>query len=232
MMFEEFLFLAATDTNSTAYKVGAAAGGVIGISLMIGLPILFIVSLVKYLTSKKPAWLVGVFGSAIPLLILVCFISYGVFKAINEGSKGGITSVPGTNMSFDMPGHWKNQKDLHDDALIGVGNVLRQEYLIVLDDSKVDFAGDLTDFSKITTDGIMENIERGTISAPKTLTINGLPAIQHEITGTVDHMNVVYFHTSIEGKDQFLQFLCWTIASKKGSAFTEFEKVVNSIEEK
>ncbi len=231
-MFEDLLLLAATDPNSTAYKVGVALGGVIGITLVIGLPILFIVSLVKYLTSKKPAWLVGVFGSAIPLLILVCFISYGVFKAINEGSEGGITSVPGTNVSFDMPRHWKKQKDLHEDALIGVGNVLREEYMIVLDDPKVDFAGDLTEFSEITTQGIMDNIGGGTISAPKTLTINGLPAIRHEITGTVDRINVVYFHTSVEGKDRFFQFLCWTIRSKQGSALTEFEKVVNSIEEK
>ena len=43
-----------------------------------------------------------------------------------------------------------------------------------------------------------------------TTTINGMPAVQYEISGNVDGVPVVYLHTTVKGEDSYYQVVGWT----------------------
>ena len=43
--------------------------------------------------------------------------------------------------------------------------------------------------------------------------LNGNPAVQYEIRGTVDNQPVVYLHTTIKGREKYYQVVGWTTES-------------------
>src|SRR5436190_9340190 len=49
---------------------------------------------------------------------------------------------------------------------------------------------------------------------PVSLTIDGHPALQDELTGTEKGTNVVFLHTTVAGGDHFQQILAWTLKSR------------------
>lgn len=240
-MIADLLQLAATDTNSTAYKVGEVIGTIIGILLMIGIPILFIVCLVKFITTKNKGWLIGLVLTCIPLVLLVGAIAVGVFmgyKNAKTNSLSGFSSkntttlvVPNSKLTLDVPSNWKNIDDLNDVADLEMGNLFQEQYLIVISEPKSDFDGNLTDYSDLTTKAMIDSIENSTTSAPVSLTVNGMPAIQHEFSGSVARTKIAYLHTSIEGGEHLYQIISWTTPSRKSTSFKVFQDVVNSAKE-
>jgi hypothetical protein len=48
---------------------------------------------------------------------------------------------------------------------------------------------------------------------PVSLTIDGHPALQDELTGTEKGTNFVFLHTTVEDGDHFQQILAWTLKS-------------------
>jgi len=69
------------------------------------------------------------------------------------------------------------------------------------------------------------------ITEPAPLKINGLPAFQAQVSGTVDGLKIDYLNTYVEGKEHFYQILTWTLASKRGAAFPRIRKAVGTFHE-
>lgn len=99
---------------------------------------------------------------------------------------------------------------IHDHCLSSEEN-----YLIVLSDAKADLKNlNLEDHAKLTRGFIEKAIKVSSISEGKSLQINGKPAIQYEIKGEVNGMNIVYLHTTVETDNYFHQILAWTLPSQ------------------
>lgn len=60
--------------------------------------------------------------------------------------------------------------------------------------------------------------------------IDGRPALQYEIRGTVDDQSVVYLHTTVEGTNDYYQVVGWTSADRYRENKNVLEKVVESFE--
>lgn len=60
--------------------------------------------------------------------------------------------------------------------------------------------------------------------------IDGRPALQYEIRGTVDDQPVVYLHTTVEGTNDYYQVVGWTSADRYRENKNVLEKVVASFE--
>lgn len=245
-MIPDFFLLAATDPNSSAYRAGEIAGSILGLLILIVVPVLFIISLVKFITTKKRGWLVGLIVSgllSIAFIVLVLVTAYNGYKtgiakaknatpSIRATGSAKVVEVPESDLSLTLPGHWVELSELNEEATLSTGNTAKEEYLIVIPENKIDFDGSLEDFSKITASGIFDNLTNSSISEPKPLLIQGLSAIQYEISGTIDHTKVSYLHTSVIGEKYFYQVLGWTVLSRKSQAFDVFHEVINSMEEK
>ena len=150
-------------------------------------------------------------------------------------ASGQLKSISSKNgqIQVEVPSSWKTQRDLHDNPDLQVANVWEDNYLIVLSDNKADF-DDLTleEHSDETRQILLESVDNIQISrGPILLEINGQPAVQYEIRGSIDKTKVVYLHTTIEGQDHFHQLIAWTLPSKFSKNRPAMESVINSFQE-
>ena len=58
--------------------------------------------------------------------------------------------------------------------------------------------------------------------------LNGNPAVQYEIRGTVNGQPVVYLHTTVKGRDNYYQVVGWTTESQYRSNKGALEAIIGS----
>ena len=137
-------------------------------------------------------------------------------------------------VQVSVPGTWTTQTNLNDEADLQVANRFNEGYLIVISDPKIDFAPEFTlqDFAELTVKTMVERLDRGRIaSGPTPTTINGRPAIRHEIHGFSNRVNVIFYHASVEGRDTYHQVLAWTLPSQEDKQKPVLERALASFME-
>jgi hypothetical protein len=228
--------------ESIGYDVGVVIGAVIGVILLIGIPIFFIVSLVFAIRQKTTVWIIMSIISGFLSLILFGLFSYGVYKGISslDTYTNNEAVVPENRVivSLDslcqitIPEHWTLLNNLHDDASMQAGNLSREEYLIVLNDYKMDFAGSLEEHVDITLSTLMSNIGNAVVENSEHIIINGYRAIRHKVRGDVDRTTIVYLQTTIEGDNAFYQIISWTLPSKEEISMEIFKNTILTFKER
>jgi hypothetical protein len=177
----------------------------------------------------KPAYFRRLFF----FLLLISFCSYGCLA--QESKPGATTVITATDNSSQVtvPETWKVDNELHDTAELQASNRAGEEYLIVLSESKEDFQNmTLEKHSETTRTTFLKSLTEPTVSEPTTLTINGLPALQYEIHGSINNLNVIYLHTTIESPKNFHQLIAWTLRSRFQKNKPELQQVINSFKER
>jgi len=61
---------------------------------------------------------------------------------------------------------------------------------------------------------MLQKMKNASATEPVSLTIDGHPAMQDELSGTEKGTNVVFLHTTVDDGDQFQQILAWTLKSR------------------
>jgi hypothetical protein len=113
------------------------------------------------------------------------------------------------------PGTWTTLPELNKQASLQVGNKHNEVYLIVITDTKADLDNlTLEQHQQRTRDRMLEKMKDASATQPVSLTINGHPALQDQITGTEKGTNVVFLHTTVDDGDHFQQILAWTLKSR------------------
>jgi hypothetical protein len=114
-----------------------------------------------------------------------------------------------------VPGTWTKLPQLNTQASLQVGNKSREVYLIVITDAKADLDSfTLQKHHEQTRDRMLQKMKNASASQPVSLTIDGHPALQDELTGTEKGTNVVFLHTTVDDGDHFQQILAWTLKSR------------------
>jgi hypothetical protein len=219
----------------TAYSAGYIVGSILGAAFGMGLFIFAIVAIVKAFTKKTTGWIVtacvcglmmlGMLGLAIAGV--VAGIAAGVNKAGTSSLTRQIVSKDG-RYSFDVPPIWKEMPQLNAEASLAAGYGLREQYMMLIVDSRKDFSGSLNDFSKLVTERIGQKMKGAVLGESQSLTVNGHPALRKRITGSTQNINLVYLHTSVELPDSYCQILCWTLESRESTAFPIYERVIQT----
>jgi hypothetical protein len=145
---------------------------------------------------------------------------------------GQVISSDDGKIQVVVPKNWKVENDLNDSADLQVANTSEENYLIVLSDLKSEL-GDFTieKHAELTRGFIEDGITVNSISDGTKLTINSKPAIQYEIRGVVNEIDVVYLHTTIETQDYFHQLIAWTLPSEFSTNGPILQSVINSFQE-
>jgi len=63
------------------------------------------------------------------------------------------------------------------------------------------------------------------------LDIGGNRAVRYRLTGTMDGLNIVYWHVTLETEDHYHQILLWSLKSKFSKNKADFDSVIQSFEE-
>jgi len=134
---------------------------------------------------------------------------------------------------FTVPALWMSGEKLNDQAQINLSNTLKNAYIILIAENKMDFADmDLSTHSEITLSTIENNLTNAKISDKTEFTINGYDAIQYQVEGMVNNLNAVYIHRTVETNKYFNQILAWSLKSKFESLKPEIIKIIDSFLEK
>lgn len=142
-----------------------------------------------------------------------------------------ITSADGDSQ-ITVPRDWSEMDDLNEVAIIQAANLFEEQYAIVIQDNKEDFADtDINAHSEATVQILLDSLTSSEVTTPTPLTVNGYTAVQTEIQGSFENINVVYLHTSIETREHFYQVVTWTLKSRFESNRSLFEQVTQSFRE-
>ena len=157
-----------------------------------------------------------VVGAFMVLLVGLGVLAYMV-TAPENGTPKTFTSTDGT-CEVRVPPTWSKQTNLNDQAGIQVANTSKEEYLLVLTEAKRDFAADMTldKYANIIVDAMKTKgtIKGITVTSPVHTQVGGLPAVQYEIEGTIDYLNLRYLVTFVDGKTHYHQIMTWSLASR------------------
>lgn len=114
-----------------------------------------------------------------------------------------------------VPGTWTKLPELNKQASVQVANKRNEVYLIVITDTKTDLDNlTLEKHHLQTRDRLLQKMKNASATEPVSLTIDGHPALQDELTGTENDTNVVFLHTTVDDGDHFQQILAWTLKSR------------------
>lgn len=165
------------------------------------------------------------------VLILAVFCGFVACEYL-PGSKPERVEFLDHSFSVVMPANWSIRSDLNSVADLQMGNLFKEAYTIVISENKADFE-DLTmeEHSAITRSMIKGEAKNCVESGPELLDIGGYPAIRYQLTGSVDGLNVVYWHVTIETVDYYHQMLLWSLESKFSKNQADFDSVIRSFEE-
>lgn len=172
-------------------------------------------------------------------VILLLFVGLGcsainqIKKKVEESTKPKVLQCTGGKCQLTVPGSWNVETDLNDGANFQAGNRLKEQYAIVISESKTDFTGEVTldDYVDIISKDISTRISDAKISDTKTLTINGYPAKQFEVSGSFNNIKANWIYTFVDAPKNFHQVLTWTLASKYEENKPVLLDVVNSFME-
>ncbi len=139
-------------------------------------------------------------------------------------------------LEITVPSTWSDDntpaRKLNDQAVLQASNRTGELYVIVLTEEKADLNDmDLKKFSEITRGSQLQSMKNATEEGPHERKINGMPAIEYTLKGSVDKANVVMKHVSVEGAKRFHQMLVWTLKSKWDAEKAGLDAVVESLKE-
>lgn len=178
------------------------------------------------------------FIKILPLAFLL-FVALGcsaisqLKKKVEETQKPKVLECTDRKCQLTVPGSWKIEKDLNDVANFQAANKISEQYAIVISESKQDFTGDvsLDYYVELITKDINTQINDAQIGETKSIMVNGYPAKQIEVSGSVEKVKAKWIYTFIDAPKNFHQILAWTIASKYDANKPVLLGVIDSFKE-
>lgn len=126
-------------------------------------------------------------------------------------------------------GFWVKRSDLNEQASLQAAYKDKELYVIVITDAKADLDNfTMEKHHQLTRDRMLKKMKNSSATEPLPLTIDGHPALQDELTGTEDHINLVFLHTTVDDGDHFQQILAWTLKSRWGDQNQLLRKITGS----
>ena len=169
-------------------------------------------------------------GVSINLIVVVLFTGLVACDLLSRKPKKVIFLED--SFSVMMPATWSKRTDLNDNADLQIGNPFKEAYAIIVSENKMDFDNlTLEGHSNLTRSFIKKSLLKYQESEPEYLTTIGkLRALRYRLTGTIEGLNVVYWHVTLETKKYYHQMLIWSLKSKFANNEADFNDVIRSFE--
>lgn len=182
--------------------------------------------------SNSAMWLIAILvgGGALGMCVVVILVSVLISKS-PLGKPKVVVATDGVSQ-VTIPGTWREIPTLNDKAEIQVGNEVSEQYLIVLTESKLDFDDiDLAEYADLAAETLETSLTNKVRSPAVPRQVQGRPALEMRITGTIDKLNIVYWLTAVEGREHYFQVLTWTLASRSNANESALRSVTDSFQE-
>ena len=136
-------------------------------------------------------------------------------------------------IAITLPTGWVQDDELNDRAQLEASNRAGQMYLIVLTQSKAEFRGMQRDtYAEITRGYLTRRLEKSEVSGPTPVSqVGGNPAVQYQVRGSLNDIDVLYLHTVVETPTRFAQILAWTPPADFEKNQPTLQQVIQSFQE-
>ena len=147
--------------------------------------------------------------------------------------------------SLDIPKFMTGTTGLNEEASIQFQSLLKEAYLLVIDEPKAGFEEVYRDLNQYDDDlSIIQNYRDARLqilsrtteinnkSKPQSLRINGLDAESVELGAIVNGMDneISYFLTFVEGEGNVYMIMAWTLKAKKEEHKKTFKAIAQSFQ--
>lgn len=168
-------------------------------------------------------------------LALVAVLCLGAACSRGEQNPSGglktITSSDGA-LQFQVPSGWSQDDDLNEVAALEAGDSDTEAYGVVIADRRSLYASmDLAKFADQQVQELAKGVGLANLKGPERVTVDGKDALQYELKGFRNAVEVVYLYTFVETPDRFLKVITWSLASNFDSNRRVLEQVTGSIRE-
>ena len=170
----------------------------------------------------------------LPLLLAACTQPPKIedYKDTDNGQVVESDNLTSTNGSvvLSLPSGWAEAESLNPEADLQAMNEQDNLFAIVLTEPKEDFDLDVKEHSDLTIGTLLENVEEPDVIGPTDITLSGMPALQYQVTATIEGINVVYVHTTIKTDGYYHQILLWTTKSQFRKSEQELMGILDRLE--
>ena len=126
-------------------------------------------------------------------------------------------------------GFWAKTPELNKEAKLQVANKSKDMYLMVFTDAKSPVGGmTLEQRHQTARDRKLQSMQNASATQTVPLTIDGHPALQDEVSGRQQRINLVFLHTTVDDGDYFQQIVAWTTKSRWPKQNQELRDMTNS----
>ena len=213
--------------DSTAYQMGQVAGVIIGIFLMLGICVFFVIALVKSFTKRSKGWIIAAVLSGLPFLVFLCLFMAGMvmgFKRaanrsteLNEARHGessqlltaAMSPVSGNSIAYEISFPWMNDWQENDsrspfdhifsyhDAYVG----------IIAEGIGVGTPQRVCD---LTQKNLASKTSSFSATAPEPIEIDSHSWLTYDVTATLNGLNVKYRYYVYADTNYTFQIMTWT----------------------
>jgi hypothetical protein len=148
----------------------------------------------------------------------------------NDADGPQTVSSAESNLSLVFPGSWK-ENELNSIASLQMAQVVREQYLLVIEEYTSDFGYSFTldDYASTILNNMLNTIDTTDSPVIRDTKIGlDINAKQFEITATVDNIKAKYLVSFAEVNGIFYQFVAWSLQSKYDAAKPVFEEILDS----
>ncbi|GAB4473534.1 MAG: hypothetical protein OHK0037_34030 [Elainellaceae cyanobacterium] len=135
--------------------------------------------------------------------------------------------------AITLPDGWVRDDELNDRAQLEASNRAQQMYLIVLTQPKAEFQNMQREaYAEVTRGYLTRRLEKSEVSGPTPVAqVGGNPAIQYQVRGSLNNIDVLYLHTVVETPTRFAQILAWTPPADFEKNQPTLQQVIQSFQE-
>lgn len=133
-------------------------------------------------------------------------------------------------LQFEVPASWSAQTDLNDAAALQAADRDAEAYAVVIEDPRAPFqAMDLGRFADTQMQKLVGTVELANLAEPRLVPVGDREAIQYQLTGILNGVEVAYLYTFIETPDRFLRVVAWSLAPNFTANRSTLEEVAASV---
>jgi Domain of unknown function (DUF4190) len=126
-------------------------------------------------------------------------------------------------------GFWVKTSELNNEARLQVANKSEDMYLMVFTGAKSAVGGmTLEQRHQTSRDRKLQSMQNASATQTVPLTIDGHAALQDEVSGPQQRINLVFLHTTVDDGDYFQQIVAWTTKSRWPKQNQELREMTGS----
>jgi hypothetical protein len=165
---------------------------------------------------------------AVVVAVVVCGFVAGVSSAAVEvADHSGHAKV-------SLPDGWEKSGVAQTPGTTIGTNAQIEGYVELISESKEDIAdANIAEYAEhvLKLEESQGKLTDRQVSEARKLEVNGMPAVQYEVRGTLNKLKFVYLKTFVETPHRWNQVMCWTFPSHWNDCQADFKSIYESLRE-